>query len=655
MGIVKSGHDGTTKNEFYVGDGTDGYKYIYAAISITPNPAIRYNADSFRWEYSSDGSAYHILSGSAGDLPIGTTYQLLQYVAGNWSAVNGIILPTGDTRTIKLQDNGSGSGDTLNIISAHGSIGGDGGSLNLYAGNSDASGIPGDLTINAGDGYSVVNGGNVFINGGFADSGDGGYIKLSGGVSDSGVDGDIFLTNRTFIGSQVFVNSEYLTALGTFDNGFIGITSTLDINKGVALVHISNDNVSTELSYIKSRGSPSSLSTIFNGDSLGKIAFSGYDGVNILNTVKIEAVSNGAISLGNVPSDLKIMVGNDDNPPVSVLIANVDDNYSKITFRSGLYFAPDIRDWEIKIEDSTDGTGDSLYIYSGYGSSTNGDLYLYRGNQLFVGLDQTDGPTFYKSYIRFNKNIITPTITQLTRNTTSTNGYALTVQAQSEINTGSNGGNLNLKSGSGAVSNGNIYLFNGGSAIVLQMDSSSLKFYNTVSSPIIGQVDESGSSITCDTLTVQAQKGAGATNIGGQLTLAGGDGTGVNSSGGCVLVRGGTQNSSGDYGNVAFHALPASWQSGEKIIFVGDCETSPADVPANGGFLYSDGGAGKWRGSGGTTSTFGPAEPHCKKCGRDFGVSWDNEYTKEKLSVCMWCLVETLENAGIDLSSFIVK
>lgn len=86
---------------------------------------------------------------------------------------------------------------------------------------------------------------------------------------------------------------------------------------------------------------------------------------------------------------------------------------------------------------------------------------------------------------------------------------------------------------------------------------------------------------------------------------------------------------------------PDQFGSGTGVLGVKDAGVNPSTNPTGGGVLYSDGGAGKWRSSGGTTTTFGPAEPHCKVCGRDFVLEWENKKTGH-LIVCMWCLTEKL-------------
>lgn len=81
-----------------------------------------------------------------------------------------------------------------------------------------------------------------------------------------------------------------------------------------------------------------------------------------------------------------------------------------------------------------------------------------------------------------------------------------------------------------------------------------------------------------------------------------------------------------------------SFGSGTNVVFVTNAATAPTVNPTGGGILYSTGGAGTWRGSGGTTTTFGPAGKHCGVCGYDFwDVMAENDNWKAKLLKCGWC------------------
>lgn len=60
--------------------------------------------------------------------------------------------------------------------------------------------------------------------------------------------------------------------------------------------------------------------------------------------------------------------------------------------------------------------------------------------------------------------------------------------------------------------------------------------------------------------------------------------------------------------NIAvFAAAAPNWQAMDRGFFVGDTTAAPTGNPASGGFLYSEAGALKWRGSSGTVTTLGPS------------------------------------------------
>ena len=79
---------------------------------------------------------------------------------------------------------------------------------------------------------------------------------------------------------------------------------------------------------------------------------------------------------------------------------------------------------------------------------------------------------------------------------------------------------------------------------------------------------------------------------------------------------------------------------GIGVLGVRNAGTNPSSNPTSGGILYSTGGAGTWRGSGGTTTTFGAAEPYCPDCGNDFIFDARNSRTGRHLRICWWCFSE---------------
>jgi len=71
-------------------------------------------------------------------------------------------------------------------------------------------------------------------------------------------------------------------------------------------------------------------------------------------------------------------------------------------------------------------------------------------------------------------------------------------------------------------------------------------------------------------------------------------------------------------GNIAIAmGFTPTYGGGQNVIFIGNKTVNPSSNPTSGGIMFVDSGAAKWRGSSGTTTTFGPAGPHCSECGYD--------------------------------------
>jgi hypothetical protein len=101
-------------------------------------------------------------------------------------------------------------------------------------------------------------------------------------------------------------------------------------------------------------------------------------------------------------------------------------------------------------------------------------------------------------------------------------------------------------------------------------------------------------------------------------------------------------------GNIGIRTTSFGTNS-QGVLGVANAAVVPAGNPAGGGVLYAEAGAGKWRGSGGTITTFGPADPHCPDCGLDFGWEFERpaeiepDPARRYLAVCLHCLMETLD------------
>ena len=92
--------------------------------------------------------------------------------------------------------------------------------------------------------------------------------------------------------------------------------------------------------------------------------------------------------------------------------------------------------------------------------------------------------------------------------------------------------------------------------------------------------------------------------------------------------------------------------SGAGVLGVANATTDPTTNPSGGGVLYASAGAGKWRGSSGTVTTFGAAEPHCPRCHRDYVFEARNDSRNEHLAICWSCFCDEASSAGLDVAKF---
>lgn len=93
-------------------------------------------------------------------------------------------------------------------------------------------------------------------------------------------------------------------------------------------------------------------------------------------------------------------------------------------------------------------------------------------------------------------------------------------------------------------------------------------------------------------------------------------------------------------GSVGFNTTD-QFGSGVKVLAIANAGTVPSTNPTGGGVLYAEAGAGKWRGSSGTITTFGTAEPHCPSCGADYMAEWESE-KYGYFSMCLKCLADEM-------------
>jgi len=106
-----------------------------------------------------------------------------------------------------------------------------------------------------------------------------------------------------------------LTIIGSSGNAGIGTTTPLanlvvETNgtptiRGIVSSQTSADGSSAQLNLLKARGS----SAVQNGDFIGVVNGTGYDGTNYTTGARLRFIVNGAVSSGSVPTDLQFFTG----------------------------------------------------------------------------------------------------------------------------------------------------------------------------------------------------------------------------------------------------------------------------------------------------------------------------------------------------------
>jgi hypothetical protein len=150
--------------------------------------------------------------------------------------------------------------------------------------------------------------------------------------------------------------------------------------------------------------------------------------------------------------------------------------------------------------------------------------------------------------------------------------------------------------------------------------------------------------------------GAGATHNGGRRASVAGSATGASGTrnGGDHWLGPGTGATK--VGNMYFgktDPVSFNYQAMEGGMAIENMTTAPTGNPTGAYYLYVDTGALKGRGTSGTVTTIGPAEPHCHRCGSDFAHEWESEKFGH-LAVCISCLVGALAKHGVPEKEWVI-
>lgn len=107
--------------------------------------------------------------------------------------------------------------------------------------------------------------------------------------------------------------------------------------------------------------------------------------------------------------------------------------------------------------------------------------------------------------------------------------------------------------------------------------------------------------------------------------------------------------------NVSLFDGTGDFDGSQGTVYLKNAAVAPGcgDFPAGGGILFSEASALKWIGGvSGTITTLAPAEPHCKRCGRDFALEYFSGAFDEYLSACVPCLLGALADLGVPVDDF---
>jgi len=170
--------------------------------------------------------------------------------------------------------------------------------------------------IVVGSGITLSPDGDIFATGITTVSGN---VKVGSGITLS-PDGDIFVTGiTTFIGNvhvdtdiggednRLLVGTNSSRNIGgSSSSGYIQLEGTSANSSSFTLINNQANTQSPNIRFGKTRGSSTGGVTIIaDGDSLGKISFTGADGVDLENnTAQIKALVNGTVAENQIPTDI---------------------------------------------------------------------------------------------------------------------------------------------------------------------------------------------------------------------------------------------------------------------------------------------------------------------------------------------------------------
>lgn len=141
--------------------------------------------------------------------------------------------------------------------------------------------------------------------------------------------------------------------------------------------------------------------------------------------------------------------------------------------------------------------------------------------------------------------------------------------------------------------------------LVIRDSARTLRWDSTTVTPTITQADESTAATVGDNMTIRAQ--SATDEEGGTLVLEGGDSVAGTVKGGVKLNLGGSETlvsvdevaTGRAVVSVGGAATSTSVPSGDRLLWLANCDTAPSSNPVGGVELYADAGAFAFRGTSG--------------------------------------------------------
>ena len=132
-------------------------------------------------------------------------------------------------------------------------------------------------------------------------------------------DAIIFQTNSGTVTEKARIDSSGNVLIAD-SAGQIGKLSTLGTGNHISAIRHSTDTSSANFLFAKYRGSRSSPAIIVNGDTLGDLAWYGYNGSSIIKAASVSAVTSSTVDGSNMPTDLifKTTAGNTNSEQVRI-------------------------------------------------------------------------------------------------------------------------------------------------------------------------------------------------------------------------------------------------------------------------------------------------------------------------------------------------